>query len=107
MATLAIKSDIAIRWLGMYDEVSAAYVNDATVTFSILDFTTKIPLSGMSNIPMAFQTGTNGNYVGVLDKAQSSTLVEGTKYWIAVTAASQGRDEYREFLATAGFRGAT
>ena len=68
----------------LYDVVDAAYVNDATVTMSLVD-SAGVAVTGQSwPATLAYVTASNGKYQAILEDA--AALVAGAHYTAKVTA---------------------
>ena len=87
---LAIGGDNTIIWDDMTDPVSGAYINDATVTFDLLDNDGDLLLNDVS---MPYVSGSAGKYAGTIDVA-AVTLQEIT-YSIEITAVAGARNGFR------------
>jgi len=83
---IAIGSDNLVQLLGLYDNIAAAFVNDATVTGSLINPATN------TNITTFTLTTTNadGNYNGTLTAAVTGALTNGNPYVIQITAVQPG-----------------
>lgn len=101
---LYVNEDNLIKLSGLKDVALDTYVNDAAGSFSVLDSDGTV-VSGADGIAMSYVSGSNGNYVGYLDKAIANTLTEYGRYQVAVTLASSGRDLYRKVWAIASYHG--
>lgn len=75
---------------GLQDEISLAYFNSATVTGTLIDeFGNPDPV--FNGIPMAYQPGTNGNYIGIVPATFNAPLGSGYTFVIkAVQGQVQG-----------------
>ena len=72
---------------GLQDEISGLYFNAATVTSTLLDDNGN-PDPIFQNIPMAYQPGTNGNYIGIIPATFNAEL--GSGYTFQVKAIQGG-----------------
>lgn len=83
-----IDNDNDVLWRGMIRDATGEFINDATVTMSLFapgdDPDTDDPITGADDVVMTYQTGSNGDYLGVLPN--SLTLTAGTGYKLRVTA---------------------
>ncbi len=61
---LYIGNSNAVRINGLRSSVTGNYVNNATCSFTVLR--NGVAITGGSNIAMAYVSGSNGDYVGVL-----------------------------------------
>lgn len=85
MQFLQKDSDNLIRLDRLRLATDGSYVNDATVTFTLVDIDGN-DVSGATTITMAYIATSNGRYEGVLQS--TVTLTEGNRYTIEVTATS-------------------
>lgn len=83
---LWINSDNLIVWDGLYDEQQGEFVNDATVTFSILDSDGASLGDGYTDVEMTYVTGSDGRYQGILD--EEAPLVNGRIYYVKMNAVA-------------------
>lgn len=81
---LNISSTNVVTLTGLYDSVSAAYVNDATVTAVLKDSDGATVYS----FSLSYVTSSNGNYRGSIPHATTATLEDGAKYSLEVTIVS-------------------
>ena len=88
---IAIGGDTMVELSGLYDEYNEAYVNDATVTFDLLDGSTAIS----EDISMSYVSGSNGQYRGIIPAATSTNLVEHKWYQLDITGIKD-TGTYRE-----------
>ena len=92
-------NDNLIRWDGMTRASDGAYVNDATVTWSLKDSDEVELASGT----LTYVTGSNGRYQGVLQ----STVDIGAKddnIWLEVTATSGTLNGFRRIQGMLMYR---
>ena len=107
-STIYINEGNTLVWEGLSDENKphsdpTRWINDATITAQIKDKTGVIVIS---NITLAYVAGSNGVYRGTITKAQAATLIEGTKYYVELTAVVSGfEDGFRRFEARARYHG--
>jgi hypothetical protein len=85
MQRIALGSDNRVKLIGLTDD-TGAIVGTATVTFAI---TTTAGVSVVGATTMAIVNADTGYYAGTL--AYSAALVEGTDYYLLVTAIYSGR----------------
>lgn len=105
MARVAfISNDNLVTITGLRRADAGAYLNDATVTFTVTD-TEDAAVSGVATITMSYVSGSNGNYRGTLP--DEASLVEGTNYIIKITTdGGAGLKGYWEQVFTAQRRAA-
>lgn len=81
---------------GLQDEVSGAYILDATVTATLIDCNgTPDPI--LKDIVLAFITASNGNYQGVVPNTFNAAL--GSGYTLQVKAVTSGIQAFWSFPA--------
>lgn len=92
------------RTSGLYDRNLGAYVNDATMTFTLKN-SAGTAVSGASAISMSYISGTEGCYSGVLEDGVS--LTENSTYYLEITATGSGdRIGFRRLTFVAKYHGA-
>lgn len=97
--------DRHIQNSGLYDNSLEAFINDATVTFTLKD-SNGSAVSGASNISMSYVTGSKGVYEGTLEDGVS--LTENSTYYLEITATASGdRVGFRRIQFTAQYHGAS
>ncbi len=84
------ENDNLIRWDGMARASDGAYVNDATVTFSLKDSDDEELVSGS----MPYVSGSNGRYQGTVQSTVGLGDVDDV-VWLEVTAVSGALDGFR------------
>jgi len=67
------------------NEYSGAYINDATVEAQVRE-TDETPVG--SAVTMAYQSGTNGTYLGVISAGITGLLTRSELYYVDVTITS-------------------
>ncbi len=72
---------------GLQDKISGSYLNGASVTATLLDDRGN-PDPVLNNLPMAYLTDTNGNYLGIVPDTFSAAL--GSGYTLQITANQSG-----------------
>jgi len=82
-----------IELLGLRDSVAGSYLNTATVSVVSIDTEDGEPVGAVSGSPitMSYQSGTDGNYRGVI--AADLPLIAGECY-VAVIEADGGADRF-------------
>ena len=81
---LFIGNDNTIELDGLYDNVSAGYVNDATLSLVIRDLEGTL----ISTVSMSYVATTNGNYRGNIE--EDIVIVAGEVYALTITATASG-----------------
>jgi len=104
MSTLRINEDNDVLLSKLRDAYSGTYVNNATVTAVVK---TLVGAVLVPSFALDYQAGTDGEYLGILDKGDAANLVDGTAYHVEVTITASPYDGFRRFRATAIYHGAT
>jgi hypothetical protein len=104
MNELRLNEDNDIVLQGLKESYSGDWVNDATVTAVVKSV---LGATVIGTMTMPYQAGTDGDYVGVIDKTNAATLAENTVYYVEVTIRSAPADGFRRFRRTAKYHGAT
>ena len=95
-----MSADCLVSWEGMQNESTDAYINDATVTFTLKD-SAGVAVSGAEDVSMTYQSATDGNYHGVLES--TVTLTESAHYHLELTATSGGIVGFRRWPVVARY----
>jgi len=107
-STIHINEGNTLVWDGLSDENKphsdeTRWINDATVTAEIKDKTDAVVITA---ITLSYVAGSKGIYRGTITKAQAATLVEGTKYFVEMTAVvTDFEDGFRRFEVRARYHG--
>lgn len=83
-----IGSDNPIEYKGAKNTATAAYLNAATVTFTLYDGdpdVAGVAVAGATAVAMAYVAASNGNYLGILES--TVVLTENAHYWVQVDFA--------------------
>src|SRR5437660_8893861 len=99
LEVLAINSDNLVRLDGLTNASTGAYVNNATVTFSVVDAGGSTLISNSS---MSFVASSNGRYEGTIPYTTSLTL--NAFYTLQITAIGSGFRIYRQVNCIAKYR---
>jgi hypothetical protein len=99
LEVIAINSDNLVRLDSLTNASSGAFVNNATVSFSLLDSTGNTIISNSS---MAYVTGSNGRYEGTIPF--STTINLNALYTIQVTAVGAGFQIFRKLSCIGKYR---
>jgi hypothetical protein len=103
LEVLAINSDNLVRLDVLTNASSGAYVNSATVTFTLKDSTGAV-FQGQSGISMPYVAASNGRYEGTLTAAISNQLTPNALYTIEITATYSGTQLFRKLSCIAKYR---
>jgi hypothetical protein len=104
MIPVYISSSNLIEIDGLKDASNSAYVNDATVTFTLRN-SANAAVSGATAVAMTYVVASNGKYQGTLPNTVS--LTEGAKYWLEITSTKSPLVGFRRIECYATYRGAT
>ncbi len=98
-------ADTIIEWDGLKSPRTGAFVNGATMTFTLRD-TDEVAIAGATAIPMSYIAGSDGKYQGTL---QDTVALgdPGTHYFCDITATSGGDVAYRRIPCVVQYKGAT
>jgi len=80
---IPIGSTTLVNLTGHQDSVTGAWINNATVTASVLDGTTSL-----FSTTLSYVSASNGNYQGTFTAAQTSNLEDGKAYVVEYVATS-------------------
>jgi hypothetical protein len=98
---LAIGSDNLVRLDSLTNTSSAAYINNATVSFTLTDANGNT-VGSLSNVTMSYVSGSNGRYEGIVPS--STTLVLNALYTVTITATGGGYTIFRKLSCIAKYR---
>jgi hypothetical protein len=98
---ISIGSDNIVRLDALTNASSGAYINNATVTFSLLDSSGNIILA---NQTMTYVAASNGRYEGTLPNGTTSTMTQNAQYTIQITATSGALVLFRKLSCIAKYR---
>ncbi len=98
LEVLAINSDNLVRLDGLTNASSGAYINNATVTFVLLDSNGATVTSGN----LTFVAASNGRYEGTISHTVSLTL--NAFYTLQITSVGGGFQIYRQCQCIAKYR---
>ena len=99
LEVLAINSDNLVRLDGLTNASSGAYINNATVTFVLLDASGATVVSSTS---MPFVASSNGRYEGTIPYTTALTL--NAFYTLQITAIGSSFRIYRQIQCIAKYR---
>jgi hypothetical protein len=91
--TLYAGNSNAVFWDAMTQASDRAFVDDATVTMTLVVTSTGSAVTGASGITLSRVTNSNGRYFGSIPSTAS--LVAGTPCTLQVTATAGGKTGYR------------
>lgn len=99
MAQLTDGCDVRIRTSpGFRNDITGAYLNAATVTYSLIDVTGAAGQGAgyvVASGSLAYEAASDGVYSAVLQSTDFAALPVGAKYRVVVTAAQSGIDAKR------------
>jgi hypothetical protein len=99
LEVLAINSDNLVRLDGLTNASRGAYINNATVTFNLVD-ASGAPLINAAG--MSFVAASNGRYEGTIPYTTGLTL--NAFYTLQITAIGGGFRLYRQIQCIAKYR---
>lgn len=116
---LHINEDAKVTMTGLSytsDAGVLTYLNAATITYTLTSVVGTTTVGGMT-VPgttvsggtgtLSYVAASNGNYTGTIDKAVTSLLSDGSKYYLYTPIAEGSRDGFRRLELRAEYRGAT
>ncbi|MGH8626450.1 MAG: hypothetical protein ACREYC_14670 [Gammaproteobacteria bacterium] len=89
-----LANDNLLELQGLTNAASGAYVNDATVTATVVDKNGANVAGGSWPLTLAYVAASNGKYRGTLQ--ETLTLTEGQDYTAKVTVAGAGLTAFFE-----------
>lgn len=101
---LYIGVDTVVTYGGMQNPLTAAYINDGTVTCQIVDLagTAVTPTGFTWPVTLDYVAASDGIYRATIDKAMA--LLPGHSYFLEITAAASGVDDFRRIALMATYR---
>lgn len=104
---ILLESDNSIRLTGAKDEDTGAFLNSATVTYSICPQGSTTPITGGTGM-LSYLPGSDGNYLGVVNGAivtpgLTNGVVEGALYNVKLTLVQGNYDRVWRDLAVMVF----
>jgi hypothetical protein len=104
---LFIGSSNLIRWDKMWDPGAEDYLNDATVTFTLVDENGD-NVSGAVNVAMGYVANSNGRYQGTLEGGDVDLGSPGDEFDLEITAAraTSPKRGFRKIRSKAQYKGA-
>jgi hypothetical protein len=100
---ISIGSDNIVRLDALTNASSGAFINNATVTYTLKDSTGNAVLS---NQTMSYLAASNGRYEGTLPQSTTTTMAVNAQYSIEITAIQGGLTLFRKLSCIAKYRGA-
>lgn len=96
--------DRVVTYGGMQNPITAAYINDGTVTCQIVDLagTAVTPTGFTWPVTLDYVAASDGIYRATIDKAIAIT--DGKSYFLEITATAAGVDDFRRIALTATYR---
>jgi hypothetical protein len=105
ISEIGLSSDNLVRLDSLTNSSTGAFINTATVTFTLFD-STGTAVAGATSVTMPFVAGSNGRYEGSITNAVSAGLTLNAQYRIDITATSGAIQLFRRISAVAKFRAA-
>lgn len=101
LEVISIGSDNLVRLDVLTNASTGAYVNNATVTFTLKDANGNV-VAGLSGVAMPYVSGQNGRYEGTIPNG--TALTQNALYTIEVTATSGSVILFRKLSCVAKYR---
>jgi hypothetical protein len=98
---ISIGSDVLVRLDKLKNASTDAYINSATVTFTLKD-SAGAAVQGPTS--MGYVAASNGRYEGVITNATSTGLSQTEAYTVEVTATSGSYVLFRKLSCVARYR---
>src|SRR6266481_40142 len=98
---ISIGSDNIVRLDALTNASSGAYINNATVTFTLKDATGAV-VGGLAGVSMPYVAASNGRYEGTIPNGTSLAL--NAFYTIEVTAIAGALQIFRKLSCIAKYR---
>jgi hypothetical protein len=89
-----------VRWKGLRLYPAGAYVNNATVLFSLYDEDDAL----LSSVTADYQAGSNGDYIGAFP--YTVKLTEGTRYFLTAIATQGSNRTVKRLELIGTYKGA-
>ena len=105
---LYINEDFKVTLTGLSYTTDAGvvtYLNAATVSYALKNAAGTTVTGGTGTL--SYIAASNGNYSTTGDKAVTTLLTDGAKYFLEVTIAEGARDGFRRLELRAQYRGST
>jgi hypothetical protein len=101
LEVIAIGSDNLVRLDALTNVSTGAYVNNAVVTYTLIDSTGAVILS---NQTMPYVAASNGRYEGIIPNVTTVTMAVNALYTVQITATSGATVLFRKMSCQAKFR---
>jgi hypothetical protein len=101
LEVLGIGSSNLVRLDALTNTSTGAYVNSATVTFTLKDASGSV-VSSLSGVSMAYVSSSNGRYEGTIPNTAALTL--NALYTLEITTTSGGLVLFRRLSCVAKYR---
>ena len=98
-----ISEDLTVAIEGLRDGYDDSYLNSATVSAQLKDYSGD---NVGSSVTLSYQAATDGNYKGVIDAAVTALMTESHTYYIEITITSGDYNGFRKLVGTAQYHGA-
>jgi hypothetical protein len=103
LEVLSIGSDNMVRLDQLTNASTAAYVNSATVTFTLKDATGAV-YNGQSGVSMPYIAASNGRYEGTIPNGTTSLMSPNQLFTVEITATSGSIVLFRRLSCIAKYR---
>jgi len=98
---ISIGSDNIVRLDALTNASSGAFINNATVTFTLKDSTGAVVLN---NQTMSYLAASNGRYEGTIPNSTTGSMAQNAQYTIEITATSGALVLFRKLSCIAKYR---
>ena len=85
MELLYTNNDNILTLIGLTNEVTGSYINDATVTVTVKDESDVVVDGGSFPVTMTYVTSSNGNYQGLLGSGMDVTKFEEYRAFVTIS----------------------
>ena len=103
---LPVGGDATVKWTGATGTSATTgagvYLNSATVTYALTTATGAAVSGGTGTL--SYVAASNGNYVGVIESAVTSTLTPGAVYYLTLTLVQSPYNDERVYRCRANHR---
>jgi len=98
---LYISADNLVEWDGMKRASDSSYINDATVTYALLN-SALVAVSGGTG-SLGYVAASNGKYQGTIESTVAALLTNGARYFLDVTSTSGTLNDFRRIPCRARY----
>ena len=95
-----IGADFDLGYEGAQAALSEAYLNSGTCTYQLKSSAGTVVGSGT----LSYVAASDGNYRGTIESTVTATLTEDSLYYLEITFADSGYNDFRRFQLRAAYR---